>query len=62
MDLGQGQAIAIVGLDGFIRVSQSAQGMHVGDNVTEGPAFQRIASGSKAGSFLLFLRLRIKTV
>lgn len=50
MELGQGQSIAIVGLDGFSRVSQSAQGMRVGDNVSAGPAFRRIASGSPAGS------------
>ena len=51
MDLGQGKTIAIVGLDGFTRVSQSAQGMRVGDNVSEGPAFRRIVRGSQAGNF-----------
>ena len=49
MQLGQGFVVTILGLDGFIRLRQTATTMEIGTDVRQTPSF-RILKDNKAGS------------
>ena len=53
MQLGQGFSVSIVGLDGFIRVRQTAERMDVGNDISQLEVFQLIQQ-QKSGSYTAF--------
>ena len=53
MQLGQGFSVSIVGLDGFIRVRQTAERLDIGNDISQLEVFQLIQQ-SKNGSYTAF--------